>query len=266
VETDIESGLRWGELTELRPRDIDLRARILTVSRVVVELTPRFHPDGGRVPRQALPKDQEHRRLKLSTEMVTLIKAHIKEHDLGDDDLLFAMPENSQSAVVRLVADPDELGLTAPNAAGRQYRHGTLSAYSAGKCKCEHCRGAYARYRRQRRAGGPGSAAPSTTRPNGRAHSALVVPASGLAARHRGSRADGADDGPRAATCPRLMASGGRSGHPGGEGAPRPFQHHDDPEVPRHPWTRPDETAIDALSKIRKSIREVGYPCLTRTA
>jgi len=36
--------------------------------------------------------------------MVTLIKAHIKEHDLGDDDLLFAMPENSQSAVVRLVA------------------------------------------------------------------------------------------------------------------------------------------------------------------
>ena len=64
------------------------------------------------------------------------------------------MPENSQAAVVRLLADPDELGLTAPNAAGRQYRHGTLSGYSAGKCKCEHCRGAYARYRRQRRAGG----------------------------------------------------------------------------------------------------------------
>jgi len=53
-----------------------------------------------------------------------------------------------------VLADPDELGLTAPNAAGRQYRHGTLSGYSAGKCKCEHCRGAYARYRRQRRAGG----------------------------------------------------------------------------------------------------------------
>jgi hypothetical protein len=32
---------------------------------------------------------------------------------------------------------------TEPNDAGRQYRHSTLSAYTAGKCRCEHCRGAY---------------------------------------------------------------------------------------------------------------------------
>src|SRR6266851_6318147 len=31
VETDIESGLRWGELSELRPRDIDFGTGILTV-------------------------------------------------------------------------------------------------------------------------------------------------------------------------------------------------------------------------------------------
>jgi integrase len=36
LETDIETGLRWGELTELRPRDVDLDAGIVTVSRVVV--------------------------------------------------------------------------------------------------------------------------------------------------------------------------------------------------------------------------------------
>ena len=47
VETDIESGLRWGELTELRPRDLDFGTGVLTVSRVVVETSPRFHPDGG---------------------------------------------------------------------------------------------------------------------------------------------------------------------------------------------------------------------------
>jgi hypothetical protein len=40
VETSVESGLRWGELTELRPRDLDLRTGVLTVSRVAVELTP----------------------------------------------------------------------------------------------------------------------------------------------------------------------------------------------------------------------------------
>jgi integrase len=33
VETDIESGLRWGELAELRAGDLDLTTGILTVTR-----------------------------------------------------------------------------------------------------------------------------------------------------------------------------------------------------------------------------------------
>lgn len=41
VETAIESGLRWGELTELRPKDLDLRSGVLTISRAVVELKSR---------------------------------------------------------------------------------------------------------------------------------------------------------------------------------------------------------------------------------
>ena len=154
VETDIESGLRWGELTELRPDDIDLATGVLTVSRVVVELSPRFHPDGGRFLIKAYPKDQEHRRLKLSTPIVAKIKAHIKEQGLDDHDLLFAMPELPQEPATRVAADPATLGLTAPNAAGRRYHHGSLSAYSAGKCRCAHCRKAYASYRAQRRAAG----------------------------------------------------------------------------------------------------------------
>src|SRR4051794_11710309 len=34
VETDIESGLRWGELTELRPKDLDPVTGVVTVARV----------------------------------------------------------------------------------------------------------------------------------------------------------------------------------------------------------------------------------------
>ena len=41
VETDIESGLRWGELTELRAGDLDIPSRMLTVSRAVVQVQPR---------------------------------------------------------------------------------------------------------------------------------------------------------------------------------------------------------------------------------
>jgi integrase len=154
VETGVESGLRWGELTELRPGDLDFRTGVLTVGRVVVELTPRFHPDGGRFIVKDYPKDREHRRLRLSAQMVSKIKAFIEAHGLGDDDLLFAMPQLPQQASLRALAEPSTLGLTEPNDAGRRYRHGTLSAYSAGRCRCEHCRGAYARYRAQRRAAG----------------------------------------------------------------------------------------------------------------
>lgn len=154
AETDIESGLRWGELTELRPHDLERRTRLLTVSRVVVELSPRFHPEGGRFLVKDYPKDQEHRRLKLSAQIVAKIVAHIEENELGEDDLLFAMPSIPRLAAVPVTPEAGSLGLTRPNAAGRRYGHGTLSGYSAGRCRCEHCRKAYACYRAQRRSAG----------------------------------------------------------------------------------------------------------------
>jgi integrase len=153
VETDIESGMRWGELTELRPRDLDFDTGVVTVRRVAVELPRRFHPEGGRFLVKDYPKDGEYREFKLSPQIVQKIGLYIAEHGIGPDDLLFAMPELA-ARPLRVLANPDTLGLTTPNAAGRRYQHGTLSGYSAGKCRCEHCRGAYALYRAQRRAAG----------------------------------------------------------------------------------------------------------------
>ncbi|MFF4242733.1 N-6 DNA methylase [Actinomadura geliboluensis] len=48
------------------------------------------------------------------------------------------------------------LEFEAPN--GRTYTHGTITAYSLGKCKCDHCQAAYATYRAKRRASGKDSA------------------------------------------------------------------------------------------------------------
>ncbi len=154
VEVAIESGLRWGELTELRPKDIDSRTCILTVSRVVTELASQFHPTGGRFLVKLYPKDAEHRRVKLSRQLVAKVQAYIIDQGLGADDLLFAMPPQPERPALRLVPDPSAIGLTEPNAAGRQYHHGSLSGYSAGKCRCGHCKNAYAVYRAQRRAAG----------------------------------------------------------------------------------------------------------------
>ena len=90
VETAIESGLRWGELTELRVRDLDMSSRMLTVSRKVIELNRQFHPDGKRFLVKHYPKDKEYRRLKLSAQITAKLKAHIQTRGLGPDALLRA--------------------------------------------------------------------------------------------------------------------------------------------------------------------------------
>ncbi len=154
VETAIESGLRWGELVELRVRDLDLATGILTVSRTVVELSPKHHPTRGRFLAKDYPKDKEFRRLKLGAQLVAKINAHIAAGGLGPDSLLFTAPTSPAAPRLVAVPDPDTLGRTEPNAAGRRYRHGTLTGYSLGRCRCQHCRDAYAVYRANRRAEG----------------------------------------------------------------------------------------------------------------
>jgi integrase len=155
VETDIESGLRWGELTEFRVRDLDFATCILTVSRAVVELSQADHPDGGRFLVKDYPKDKEYRRFKLSQQITAKIQAHVTARGLGDDDLLFTyQPPEQPRSLPRPDPGAPPPGMTEPNQNGRQYRHGTLTAYNAARCRCAHCRGAYATYRAARRAGG----------------------------------------------------------------------------------------------------------------
>lgn len=127
---------------------------MLTVSRAVVEVNSRFHPEGGRFLVKEYPKDKEYRRFKLSEQLTRKLREHVRAEGLGKDDLLFAIRAHEQGPVLRVVPDPDTLGLTEPNSRGRQYRHGTLSAYSAGACRCRRCKDAYAVYRAKRRADG----------------------------------------------------------------------------------------------------------------
>jgi integrase len=158
VETAIESGMRWGELTEIRAGDLDFETRILIVSRAVVGLTQEDHPEGGRFLVKDYPKDKEYRRFKLSQQITAKIQAHVTERGLGDLDLIFTYhpPEQPRTRRPSTSAAPPP-GMTEPNEQGRRYRHGTLTAYNAARCRCEHCRGAYADYRASRRAGGKDS-------------------------------------------------------------------------------------------------------------
>ncbi|HXL87392.1 MAG TPA: site-specific integrase [Streptosporangiaceae bacterium] len=153
VETDIETGLRWGELTELRPKDLD--AAVLTISRVVIELTAKFHPEGGHFLVKNYPKDKEHRQVSISKELDTKLRDLIAERGIGPDDLIFQLPQDVSRWQRPLAQEPElEKMEKFGGENGDQYTHGTLTGYVAGKCKCDDCRAKFAVYRRDRRADG----------------------------------------------------------------------------------------------------------------
>jgi integrase len=98
VETDIESGLRWGELTELRVGDLDPVTRILTVSRAVVELRSGEHPPGERFRVKDYPKDKEYRRFKLSAQITAKLRAHITMSPRARSTIYLARPSQTIAA------------------------------------------------------------------------------------------------------------------------------------------------------------------------
>ena len=161
VETAIESGLRWGELTELRPVDLELRTRMLTVSRAVTETSALT--GGARFTVKAYPKDKEYRRLKLSATICTALSDHVTRNDLGSTDLLFPhsllhtdhgpTPAQTKSASAGS-GQAQPTGRTEPNDRGHTYVHGTLTAYTLGRCRCPYCKTTFATYRTNRRAAG----------------------------------------------------------------------------------------------------------------
>lgn len=166
VETDIETGLRWGELTELRVKDIDFTNRILTVSRKVNELSRNFHPSGGRFLVVHYPKGKKPRRFKLSAQIVAKLTKHVKANGLAAEDLLFARRHQARPPVGKdEPGDRESLGMTEPNTQGKQFRHGSISGYSGGGCRKDCCRRAYADYRAKRRAAGKDR--PPTSSPRG---------------------------------------------------------------------------------------------------
>ena len=240
LETAIESGLRWGELTELRVRDLDTHTGVLTVTRAVLHLKAATW-QGPRFVVKDYPKDKQWRRLRLADHLVTNLAVHINDRGLDADDLIFAMPDQDRPRRGRRPAelpDPATLGLTTPNQHGRHFRHGTATAYGAGQCRCQPCRDSIATYRATRRASGKDDPRqPRTVQTDGhigndwfRAH--ILTPA---------SRAAGLPQPvhpPRVTSRPRLLAARRRRRPPSRQGTPRPRIDHHNRKVLAHPPRR----------------------------
>jgi len=94
VELDVHTGLRWGEITELRGRDVkddeDDEYRVyLDVQRAVVDAGTAYTGDGARYHVENTTKSGYDRRIGLSVAMTDRLLAYIDEHGIGEDDLLF---------------------------------------------------------------------------------------------------------------------------------------------------------------------------------
>lgn len=93
VLTDIETGLRWGELVALRPRHIDFLRRTITVEETIVEVSSKDSPTGQRMIFKPYPKDDEPRTLVVSPALIEAIATRIATLGLNRDDLLFPSRE-----------------------------------------------------------------------------------------------------------------------------------------------------------------------------
>lgn len=96
VELAVESGLRWGELAELRVGDLRRDTHVLTVARTLVELD---HPNaaGQRFVVKCYPKNTEYRHLRLRAEVVVRLARYIADSALDEDDLLSSIPDGQHA-------------------------------------------------------------------------------------------------------------------------------------------------------------------------
>lgn len=95
VMTDIETGLRWGELVALRPRHLDFPRRSINVEETIVEVSRKDSPTGERMIVKPYPKDDEPRTLRVSHSLLDVLAARIAKLGLERDDLLFPSREEA---------------------------------------------------------------------------------------------------------------------------------------------------------------------------
>jgi integrase len=165
ARTIIETGMRFGETTELRSRDLDWRTGNIHLERSVADVGVAYHPEKqGRF----YIKDTKGTRARITSVTADLLedlRQHCADNEIGPDDLIFPVrivAPHYQQSVRKPHVDLDalNLGLMPPNEKGMAYRHGTNTGYVLGKCRCEHCRTAcrqYARTQRSKKATKPRS-------------------------------------------------------------------------------------------------------------
>jgi integrase len=175
LDLAIDTGLRFGELTDLRPEHLVDRGSkpYLKVQTVAVWPGEAHSVNGDVVERKHYTKGVEDRRVDLSAAVYARLRAHVDRLELGPTDLLFhngrlreehhawrqQLDDEKRLAFeaswqARLAAEPlssERFVLTRPDGTVRSGVHGRPNTFSLG-CRCAHCTYANTTYSRERRA------------------------------------------------------------------------------------------------------------------
>jgi hypothetical protein len=118
-------------------------------------VTADNHPEGhaGWVV-QPNAKNGDWRRFAISAQMTAMIRQHIEENQIGNEDLLFPqwMFAFRRPSTGATVLKGEEMPPPLTSASGKIYEHGTMGARFTMNCHCDRCKAYAAWYARERRA------------------------------------------------------------------------------------------------------------------
>lgn len=134
------SGARYGEATELRVKDLNLKANEVYLQRRVNDLGAK-HNNGERFRVVDATKSGHRRAIVIAPHLATELQKHVEQNSLQKNDLLFSKELIMSGKPVIKVVRNKQSGV----------QHGTVYAYTHGKCRCDECRTALRDYRRLQR-------------------------------------------------------------------------------------------------------------------
>ena len=140
----VASGCRFGEATEIRVKDINLKTGEVFVQRRVSDLgkshTNRFMVIDA-------TKSGHKRSLTISKALLQEIHGYVLAKALSKDDLLFSrLLVTEPSKIINSRGEKSKRPFAQD---GKLFQHGTLYAYTHGRCRCGECQGTMREYRRK---------------------------------------------------------------------------------------------------------------------
>jgi len=145
----VTSGCRFGEATELRVKDFNFRSKEVYVRRTVSDVGKALN-NGERFLVVSATKNGHKRTVVISESLNNSIKAYVRDRKLLANDLLFG-----KAQVVACKIEPTgslKERTTKPYTVGsRKFQHATPYSYNVGGCRCDLCKQAVSKYRKQYR-------------------------------------------------------------------------------------------------------------------